>query len=142
MTYLTDGPILVRRREGDRHRSRAVAAMCYLLPFVLAPLILGSVALYYSVKTHGNLRDLQAIEAALNDLNDRLIAGGPALTPEQRTLLTESIADLQGTLQSAQAAREWHSSRLWAVGFVTVGVVLLIVWVIVFLRLFRPRPQV
>lgn len=116
--------------------------MCYLLPFVLAPLILGSVALYYSAKTRGDLRDLQAIEAALNDLNDRLIAGGPALTPEQRTLLTESIADLQGTLQSAQAAREWHSSRLWAIGFVALGALLLIVWAIVILRLIRPRPQI
>ena len=84
MTYLTDGPSLTTRRGTNQHRRRLVAAMCYLLPFVLAPLVLGSVALYFSMKTRHDYRDLDAIEYALDDLQERLITGGPTLTTEYR----------------------------------------------------------
>lgn len=139
MVYLTDGPSLMADRDGGRERTRLIAVMLYVLPFLLTPLVLGSVALYFAAQTAHQVSDLRTIESALDDLQQRLIAGGPTMSLDQREAITERIADLSSALQQARAAHEWGASRPWAAAFIVLGVALLAAWGIAFHRLLRPR---
>jgi hypothetical protein len=131
---LTDPPDFDHRQRLRAQRVRFALVMCYALPFILLPLVLGAMVLWRSLPA----AEVLPLQRRADELRGRLTE--PTGTKIELTLLANRIETLDRRIADAeQRRRQYVGSRAWAAAFSAIGLALVVAWTVALVKLMRKR---